>query len=70
MQAEREAGEENQVTEVHGIAAVGEGAARHQPLGRIVHPRSATAEAQPVTTGQAILQVSPGEEGEGPWLEA
>src|SRR5262245_2612430 len=48
LQREREAGEKNDVAEVHRVAAPAVGAARHEPLGRNLDSGTAPAHAQAV----------------------
>src|SRR5262245_17099619 len=68
-QAQRKSREEDDVPEVHRVAAPRERPARHKALRRSVHPGSATAEPEPVLSNQPVLKIAPREQGQEPRLE-
>src|SRR5581483_599739 len=61
-QRQREADEEDDVAEVHRVAAPRERPARDQALGRGVHAGTAAAASDAVPAHEVVLQVAPGEE--------
>src|SRR5204862_357890 len=68
VERDSEPREKNQVTEVHRVAAKAVRAARHQALGRNRDPGPPAAFARAVVADEAVLQVSPREQGQRPEL--
>src|SRR5712671_4812465 len=70
VQGQREAGEKDQMPEIHRVARVAIGAADHEALRRIGETGTAAAFARAEVAGQPVLKITPDEERRCPRLQA
>ena len=69
-ESEREAGEEDQVAEVHRVARIAIRTGDDEPLGRVREAGATAALAQAEFADEVVLQVTPEEQWRGPRIQA